>query len=244
MRSADAQRLFWQQQIAQWPAGQSITVEAMTRLSGSLGIVPVKPIDWMVAACRGALFVAMCVERAPVGHVVVRNDLQALSRDAWALWQRLFACPSHVTDALFEQSWRGMTAQDAAMIGDFGTPPLFVRYYDAVQDIQWLATFLQDAAARFDAERQPPNWRRALDFDRRLQMAICLLPVFEAGFGRRATVNLAPKKPGSAAWANFYVGVTGIAGVRSADNLRKVLLEAKRRHRENRVFFADGVMPD
>lgn len=244
MNNADRQRLFWQQQIERWQPGQHLTVQSFERLIEDVGIVPVKPAEWLLAACRGALFVATCTDRELIGKAEVRDELQVLSRDAWALWQRLFAHPNHFEGALLEQAWLGMTPSEAANMSDFESPPQFERFLEAVNSVQWLGAFFYQTAARLDEERQRPNWRRSIEFDRRVEAAVCLIPVFAAGFGRSATVNIEPKKPGSAAWAKFYVAVTELIDIRSADNLRKVLLEAKRQHRQNGVSFAPGVMPD
>src|SRR5204863_379627 len=83
-----------------------------------------------------------------------------------------------------------------------------------------------------DEAKQPPKWRAKYKREWRIRVALYLMPIFEEGFGRKATLNRWPSRRGDrwlGYWADFYQRVVGATlGELATPDLEGLLLDARK----------------
>jgi hypothetical protein len=125
-----------------------------------------------------------------------------------------------------------------------GDPILHKRYKKAVQEVDWLASFLKEVARETNEQRGP--WRQAEWAKIRLERALVLAPIFETAFAKIPTGNNYPsgthKNPTD--FMKFYQAMVHLAFEEAATpNLPKVIKDACRIHRDSPATFSKGMLP-
>ncbi|MCW1403266.1 hypothetical protein OKA06_13380 [Novosphingobium sp. MW5] len=83
------------------------------------------------------------------------------------------------------------------------------------------------------------KWKSSAARELRVRQAHYLSPIFEAAFGRSATVNDRPGANDLGPWATFFLLVAEVATLEPVASLREVLKEARRRHMANPIRYPD-----
>lgn len=194
--------------------------------------------EWLAMAVRRALAIAKWYgvdhpdspER--VSNVNIREELKALADAARSLAEKLRVLSDGAADKVQEHG-------DAT----------YDRLAAATNEVAWLMHFAERAAGAIEVPR-----KQVLNPDRkkmRTDWARFLAPVFETAFGQRVTVanktvttnDLALNE--LSAFQFFYLRMAEVAfgpAARADTNIVGVTKEARRKHRDQPVQFAKGLI--
>jgi hypothetical protein len=173
-----------------------VTAEAVERglTDCSLTLVEGRNVDWLAVAVRRSM--AMTVRSHSEGPnqksaTKARKELLAARDKAGKAWQSIFGLPDEAKEILsryaFEKGPEVVKEKDGL---ELSRPALMDRYTSAVQELEWLHTFLSQAYRTTSSAK--PNWRSNVAREMRVERALYLFPVFRAAFDREPTANPAP----------------------------------------------------
>ncbi|MDP9424013.1 MAG: hypothetical protein M3Q19_14490 [Pseudomonadota bacterium] len=204
---------------------------------------PVAPTWWIARAVQGALYCTLKnVEEGPErqSNAETRDDLADLAKRAGDLWKDIAERSPAVDDALWwaaVRRWEGEESDFASANSEYSSLVSNLAYLDR------LASFLTKAANDMEPQRGP--WRNAERHRLRVERAHYLSPVFELAYDRKARVDDWPMSKSLGPWPDFYQRIVSVAfGERVTPNLREVVKEGSRRHKNDKVEFAPGIIPD
>lgn len=229
-----------------------VTPEAVT--SALAGFAPRllqgKDMDWLAMAVRRSL--AISIPSASDGpkrtsNADTRAELNRLAALTEMTWLELFQCDDAADSRLWNHAWRNWDGKGGADFGDgmvIGEPSDYRRFKAAVAELDWLASFIREAARATEGQCGP--WRQTEEKRLRVLRAQFLAPVFESAFGRRVSANNWPsgthRKP--SAFMDFYQRMVELAfGEQATPNISGVVKAACQLHRKQPVQFAEGVIP-
>lgn len=231
----------------------SVTAEAVSSaLKGfTPPLLPGKDMGWLAMAIRRSLGIAVRdFDRSPkrTSNVEIRTELERLAGVAGSAWTELFLCDHAAEAHLCDHSWRDRKSSGGTDIGDgivIAEPSDFLRFKAAVRELDWVSSFLREAAKTTKRQRGP--WRQSEEKGLRVERAQYLAPIFETAFGVHVSANNFPndvrhKAPTS--FMDFYQRVVALAfGQREATNLAEVVKAACRLHRQRPATFGEGLIP-
>lgn len=189
--------------------------------------------EWLAAAIRRSLAIPMLHEKSNYHRLTSsdRKEIVRLASNAEKLWLELFASSFEIDNHLTNYAWGASTPAD----GSFDEPHVHKRFRKAVHELDWLASFLREAA---NVELKTGPQKSSSDKRLRIEKCCYLAPVYEAAFGKPITVNNYPyEDENPTPFAQFCTTL----GVNKQD-LSKVLKAVKKRHETEPVIFHSGVI--
>jgi hypothetical protein len=229
------------------PTIAKLTVAAVAEALDEFPLQPKRGMAWLARAIQGALYVSL--GNASDGperqsNTDNRAELERLSQGALKLWGKLAARSDGADSALWRFAWHRWDGEGGKQVDgiSIGEPSDYRAFGEAVRQLEWLAAFVREAAKVQPA--QAAKWRQAERREIRVWRAHCLSPIFETAFGVEAAINTWPGNDGGP-WRDFYQRIVALAfNEKATPDWEGVLDEARRRHKTDRVTFADGVIPD
>lgn len=230
-----------------------VTAEALQSRLKQLpfGLQKGKDWDWLAMLVRRALALTIPDKRdGPErdSNSEVRDQLLRLSNLASDTWLQLFAPAESVDSHLYNfalANWDGAGGEDVGNGMFLGDPADFVRFRAAVAELDWVASFLRDAAISLPKQAGP--WRASEQKTLRIERAQYLAPIFEAAFGHKITANNYPHDPRHSRptpFMAFYEQAVSLAfGQREATNFTEVVKAALLRHRQTPCEFNSEFFP-
>lgn len=229
-----------------------ITAEAMGKALKGFAppLVPEKDMAWLAMAVRRSLAISIpSFDEGPnrTSNKDIRDELERLAALAGSTWQELFECELDAERRLWRfalNRWDGeggTETEDGNVLGD---PSEHRRFKAAIAELDWLASFMREAARATPSQRGP--WKQSENRRLRVERAQYLAPVFEAAFGQRVTANNWPSgthlKPSS--FMDFYQRMVDLAfSEKASPDLSGVVKEACRLHARHPAQFAEGIIP-
>ena len=126
-----------------------------------------------------------------------------------------------------------------------GEPSDYRRFKAAVAELDWLASFMRDAAKATPSQRGP--WRQSEGKRLRVERGQYLAPIFEAAFGQPVSANNFPtdaRIKAQTPFMDFYGRMVTLAfDAHETANLTEVVKAACQLHREHPAEFAEGIIP-
>ncbi|MBY9067632.1 hypothetical protein K1X12_12035 [Hyphomonas sp. WL0036] len=208
-----------------------------------------RSLAWLAMATRRALSISIPnPSDSPdrMSNADIQKKLLQLANDAQSTWQKLFEIEWPVDAYLWHYAWGDESDQydENGMI--IGNPGLIDRYNAAVNELDWVATFLRNAAK--NVQKQKGAWKRSELRQLRVERGLYLATVFEAAFGDSPTANNFPsdaRHKAPTAFMDFYERMVTLAfGKRDMQDLSGVLKEVCRKHAAYPAQFVDGLIPD
>lgn len=230
----------------------AVTPEAVARaLAGfALPLAPGRDMDWLAMAVRRSLAISMPnISDGPerTSNADICDELERLAALTGATWLELFQCDHAADSRLWDHAWRHWDGEGGTDVGDgmvMGEPSDYRRFKAAVAELDWLASFIREAAKATDVPRK--QWRNPERKALRIRRGQYLAPVFEAAFGQAASANNWPsgKDRNPTAFMDFYGRMIALAfGEQATPNISGVLKAACRLHRQHPAQFAEGIIP-
>lgn len=231
----------------------TVTTEAVTSvLAGfALPLVPGRDMEWLAMAVRRSLAISMpSSDDDPnrTSNKDIREELERLSALAGSTWQQLFLCDPAADSRLWwfaSGRWDGdggTVLEDGNVLGN---PSEYRRFKTAIAELDWLASFLREAAKATPSDQGP--WRQSAQKRLRIERGQYLATIFEAAFGLLVSANNYPNdatRPAPTPFMDFYGRVVTLAfGARETANLAEVVKAACQLHRQHPVQFAEGIIP-
>lgn len=214
-------------------------------------LLPGKDMDWLAMAVRRALGIAVRdFENSPkrTSNAEIRAELERLAGVVGSTWTELFLCDHAAESRLWDHSWRNWDGSGGTDIGNgmvMGETSDFRRFKAAVGELDWIASFLREAAKTTKSQRGP--WRQSEEKRLRVERAQYLAPIFETAFGQSVAANNFPndaRHKAPTAFMDFYERmVTLTFGARETTNLTEVVKAACRLHRQHPATFGEGLIP-
>ena len=209
-----------------------------------------RDVDWLAMAVRRSLAISLPnISDGPkrTSNADIRGELERLAALAGSTWLELFQCDHAADSRLWDHASHHWDGEDGADIGDdmvMGEPPDYRRFKAAVAELDWLASFMREAARATESQRGP--WRQSEEKRLRVQRGQYLAPVFEAAFGQAVSANNWPsgthREP--SAFMDFYQRMVALAfGEQATPDISGVLKAACQLHRQHPAQFAEGVIP-
>lgn len=229
------------------PRVARITPEVVGEALNGFALAPLKDMAWIARAVQAAVTVGnMSNDGEPdrKGNAEVRDELAELAKRASDLCFALSTRSGQADSALWSfafENWLGdRDIEEAALMGE--TTQLKV-FSDAVQRLDLLPAILAGAANHIGNQTQSGPWRAGERMNRRIELAMCLSPVFESAFGATATPLNGALTYGP--WGDFFQRIMAAAfNEQATPNLETVLKVARRRLLKSPVLFASGIMPN
>lgn len=211
------------------PRSALLTEGAVSDALKGFPLTPKPGMEWLARAIQGALywsdsdpFTSGCNEPEPwpESNTEAKENIQKLAQNA----EDLFA-------GLLKHYW-----EFENILGPNG------RFQDAIEELEWLAAGLSEAAAAWPKAR--PRGRETATRKQRIHRAACLSPVFEMAFDCIPAVNNWPESDGGP-WRDFYQRIVRLAfGEVKTPDWKGVLKVARWQDSRNRVTFPPGYLPD
>lgn len=230
-----------------------VTPEAVaTAMNGfALSLRPERDLDWLATAVRRSLAISIRFSRnSPerTSNADIRAALERLAGLVESTWLELFQCNDAADCRLWEHAWQHWDGQGGADCGDgkvMGEPSDYRRFKAAVAELDWLASFMREAAKTTESQRGP--WRQSEEKRLRVERGQYLALIFEAAFGQPVSANNYPndaRHKASTPFMDFYSRMVGLTfGPRENSNLTEVVKAACQLHRQKPAQFADGIIP-
>ena len=115
---------------------------------------------------------------------------------------------------------------------DIGNPADYGRFHAALTELDWLSQFFRNAAKGIGM--QAPRWREAATRQIRIERAQYLAPIFQMTFGMSELTG----------FGDFYQRMVSLAFEEGdIPDFEALISEARRRHSQEAVTFAEGVIP-
>lgn len=231
----------------------AVTPEAVSKaLQGfPLPLADGRDMEWLATAVRRALGITLpSVSDGPkrTSNADVRTDLTRLADLAGSTWQELFKRDSAVESQLWWFALSRWDGEGGAETGDgivLGDPSEHLRFMAAIRELEWLASFLREAAKATPSQKGP--WRQSLEKRLRIERGQYLAPIFEAAFNQIVSANNFPtdaRIKAQTPFMDFYGRMVALAfGARETANLTEIVKAACRLHRQHPVKFAEGLIP-
>lgn len=209
-----------------------------------------RDMGWLAMAVRRALAISMRhVEDGPerTSNFDVRAELERLAALAGSTWVDLHECNHAADSRLWDHAWLHWDGEGGTEVGNgmvMGEPSDYRRFKAAVAELDWLASFVRDAAKTTPSQRGP--WRRSEEKRLRVERGQYLAPIFEAAFGKKVSANNWPsgthREP--SAFMTFYQRMVALAfNEQATPDISGVLKKACHLHRKHPAQFAEGVIP-
>lgn len=217
----------------------------------ALPLSPDEDMNWLAMAVRRALAISIrTVNDGPdrTSNADIRGELERLATLAGSTWLELFQCDHPADSRLWDHAWRHWDGEGGTDIGDgtiVGEPLDYRRFKAAVAELDWLSSFLRQAAGATESQRGP--WRQSEQRRLRIERGQYLAPIFEVAFGETVTANnwssdARHKSPTT--FMDFYQRMVALAfGEAATSDLSGVLKAACQRHRQQPAQFGDGIIP-
>jgi len=151
-------------------------------------------------------------------------------------WSVMFKRSDAVDSRLYDHAWDTWDGKGGIDTGDgvAGTPPDYTRFEAAVNELEWLAGFLKNAALA--TEGQGVRWRESVERKLRIERGQLLAFVFEAAYGKGISINNWPtdsKAKSPTPFMHFYQQVVGLfLGETETKDLPRILKEARKLKRD------------
>lgn len=196
-------------------------------------------MDWLATAARRALAISIRAagdrpERQ--SNSDTKAELEKLAARAGKAWLAIQERSEAADGAAWDYAWRhspleGKTTIDGMTIGQ---PSDYRRFSEALAHLDWLSSFLRDAANSMDL--QAPRWREAEAREIRIERAQHLAPIYKAAFGLDELIR----------FTDFYQRMVALAfDEGDIPDLEALISEARRRHSQTPVTFGEGTgIPD
>jgi hypothetical protein len=195
-------------------------------------------MDWLATAVRRAL--AITIRAAGdrpdrQSNRKTKKELETLASRAAKAWLSIQERSHSADSAAWDFAWHnspleGETTIDGLTIGE---PSAYCRFLEALTHVDWLSTFLRDAADSID--KQAPRWTEAEWRQIRIERAQYLAPIYKTAFGLDELIR----------FVDFYQRMVALAfDEGDIRDLEALISEARRRHSETPATFAEGVIPD
>ncbi|MFP5328724.1 MAG: hypothetical protein ACLGHC_01105 [Alphaproteobacteria bacterium] len=204
--------------------------------------LPLQPrcsLDWLATAVRRALAITILhVTERPErpSNRETKRELEKLATRAGKLWLAVQQRSDAADSAIWLHSFKLWNGEGGTDVGDgivIGTPADSKRFHLALAELDWLSSFLRDAAQ--SAGAQQPRWREAETRQIRIERAEYLAPIYKTAFGLDELIR----------FKDFYQAMVTLAfDEGDIPDLEAVISEARRRHSQTPATFADGVIPD
>lgn len=163
------------------------------------------------------------------GNADVRDELLMLSKLAEELALKLDGRSSEAAHVLWMHGFWLRPKEKRSQ------PSQHVRLLASISHIRWVSGFLRDAAS--GSEKQRARWVDAEKREQRIFHAHLLSAVYEWGFGKPATL-VSWSEVAANPWPDFFLRIMRLSfGTKQIPSLRKVLQEARRRHKDSGSLF-------
>lgn len=231
----------------------AITPKAVDKaLDGfALQLVPGRDMDWLAIAVRRSLAITMRnISDGPdrTSNRDIRVELRRLATLAGSTWLELFQCDRAADSRLWDYAWHHWDGEGGIEVGDgivIGEPSDYRRFKAAVAELNWLASFMRDAAKATESQLGP--WRQTEEKRLRVQRGRYLAVIFETAFGQPVSANNFPtdaRIKAQTPFMDFYSRmVTLVFGALETVNLTEVVKAACKLHRQHPAEFAEGLIP-
>lgn len=231
----------------------AVTPDAVaSALAGfNLPLSPGRDMDWLAMAVRRSLAMTIPhVEEGPerTSNADIRGELERMAALASAAWSALFKCDAAAESRLWRLAWSRWDGEGGTDVGSgmvMGEPSDYRRFKAAVAELDWLASFMREAAKATESQRGP--WRQSEEKRLRVQRGQYLAPIYEAAFGQPVSANNFPtdaRIKAQTPFMDFYGRMVTLAfGARETANLTEVVKAACQLHRQHPAEFAEGIIP-
>lgn len=206
---------------------------------------------WLAMAVRRALAITIRhVEDSPErpSNTDIRAELERLAALAESTWIALFQRDQAADSRLWDYAWHQWNGEGGTDIGGgmvMGEPSDYRRFTAAIAELDWLGSFIRDAAKTTPRQRGP--WRQSEGKQIRVERAQYLAPIYEAAFGQLVSANNFPtdaRIKAQTPFMDFYGRMVTLAfGARETTNLTEVVKAACQLHRRRPAEFAEGIIP-
>lgn len=210
-----------------------------------------RDMAWLAMAVRRALALSMRhIEDGPerTSNADIRAELERLAALAGSTWLELFQCDHAADSRLWDHGWHHWDGEGGKDVGNgmvMGEPSDYLRFKAAIAELDWLASFMRDAAKATPSQRGP--WRQSEEKRLRVERGQYLAPIYEAAFGQPVSANNFPTDARIRAqtpFMDFYGRMVTLAfGARETANLTEVVKAACQLHRQHPAEFAEGIIP-
>lgn len=210
-----------------------------------------RDMAWLAMAVRRALAISMRhPEDSPerTSNANIRAELERLAAVAGSTWLELFQCDHAADSRLWDHAWHHWDGEGGKDVGNgmiMGEPSDYRRFKAAVAELDWLASFMREAAKTTASQRGP--WRQSEEKRLRVERGQYLAPIYEAAFGQPVSANNFPTDARIRAqtpFMDFYGRMVTLAfGARETANLTEVVKAACQLHRQHPAEFAEGIIP-
>lgn len=218
-----------------------VTPEAVAdalKISG-LPLQPHYSLDWLATAVRRALAITIRhISERPErqSNRETKRELEKLAVRAGKLWLAIQERSDAADSAVWLHSFKVWNGEGGAEVANgiiMGTPADSKRFHLALAELDWLSSFLRDAAK--SAGVQQPRWREAETRETHIERAEYLAPIYKTAFGLDELIR----------FKDFYQAMVSLAfDEGDIPDLEAVIGEARRRHSQVPATFAEGVIPD
>lgn len=205
--------------------------ELETALSGfRLEIDRGRTIDWLAAGVRRILSI---VSPRPDGmpdqlmsNAAKRDALKSLAARAKALSDDLADLDNDTVSNL------------SLLLDDSG----WQIFWSTAQKLEFMADVMRLCGERLVEDQT--KWRSAAKRELRVRQAHYLSPLYERAYGRDATFVDRDNAKDPGPWSDFFARMIMLAEGEKVPDLRGVLKEARRRHRENPIQYPETFIPN
>lgn len=195
-------------------------------------------MDWLATAVRRAL--AITIRHVSDGPERQSNrktkaDLKKLASRAGKLWLAIQQRSDATDSAAWDFAWRHSSLEGETTIDGMtiGSPSDYRRFSEALQQLDWLSSYLGDAAASI--KTQAPRWPEAEARQIRIERAEYLAPIYKTAFGLAELTG----------FGDFYQRMVALAfSEGDIPDFEALISEARRRHSTTPATFAEGVIPN
>lgn len=216
----------------------NVTAEAITDALQGFPLQCRHSMDWLATAVRRAL--ASTIRAAGdrperQSNSDTKAELKTLASRTAKAWLAVQQRSDSADGAAWDFAWRhspleGETTIDGMTIGQ---PSAYQRFSEALAQLNWLSTFLRDAAKSMDS--QSPRWRQAERREIHIERAEYLAPIYKLAFGLDELIR----------FTDFYQRMVALAfDEGDISDLEALISEAKRRHSQAPASFAEGLIPE
>lgn len=205
---------------------------------------------WLAMAVRRALAITMRhKEDGPdrTSNAAIRKELERLAALVGSTWLQLFNCNHAADSQLWRHAWQHWNGDGGTDIGGgiiMGEPSDYRRFQAAITELDWLSSFLRDAAKATESQQGP--WRQSEEKFLRIERGQYLAPIFEAAFAQKVSANNWPSGTHKApsAFMDFYQRMVALAfNEKATPDISGVLKAACQLHRKQPAQFAEGIIP-
>lgn len=209
-----------------------------------------RDMAWLAMAVRRALAISMRhPEDSPerTSNANIRAELERLAAVAGSTWLELFQCDHAADQRLWDHAWHHWDGEGGTDVGNgmvMGEPSDYLRFKAVIAELDWLASFMRDAAKATPSQRGP--WRQSEEKRLRVERGQYLAPIFEAAFDQQVSANNWPSGThrGPSAFMDFYQRMVALAfNEQATPDISGVLKAACHLHRQHPAQFAEGIIP-